>query len=895
MIGSVRTTCPYCGVGCGVLAKSSDGAAEISGDPNHPANAGRLCSKGAALGETLGMHDRLLHPTIDKQRVGWNEALTHVADGFMRVIREHGPDAVALYISGQLLTEDYYVANKLMKGFIGTANIDTNSRLCMASAVAGHKRAFGADAVPGCYEDFELADLIVLVGSNAAWCHPVLYQRIVRAKERRPDMKVVVIDPRRTPTCDIADLHVPACAGSDVSLFLGLLAFLHAQGCTNTSFVAEHTTGASEARTTAVDAAGDIDHVAAACGVAVDRVRAFFELFARTERVVTAFSQGVNQSSAGTDKVNAIINCHLLTGRIGRAGMGPFSITGQPNAMGGREVGGMANMLAAHMDLESAAHRQLVQAFWGSPRIATKGGRKAVDLFDAIHDGRIKAVWIMATNPVVSLPDANRVREALQSCELVVVSDVVARTDTLDFAHVQLPAAAWGEKDGTVTNSERRISRQRAFLPAPGESKPDWWIISEVAKRMGFEFAFRFESPRDIFVEHARLSGVDNQGTRIFDISGLAKLTRAEYDALDPVQWPVRADAPTGTPRLIDNGRFFHADGKARFISTPPRGPVNAPTEEFPLTLNTGRVRDQWHTMTRTGRAPRLADHLPEPYVDMHAQDALLAGIRDGELARVTSSWGSMAARLRTSGEIARHTVFVPIHWSSPNSSDARVGALVNPAVDPISGEPEFKHTPVSVEPLRVDWYGVLFTREPIVEADTTWWTQVRGNDFMRYELADRHRAHADSRQRRAIDAKWARRLLGATNPDADYIDYEDAAGGVYRGAWFMENRLAAVLCIASRPQLPSRAWLASLFAKPSLDDTDRRALLAGRPLAAAADTGPLVCSCFRVGRNTICDAIERHGFTTPAQVGAHLNAGTNCGSCVPEIRALLAQRSVLA
>ena len=888
MTAAVRTTCPYCGVGCGVLAKPREGGAEISGDPDHPANLGRLCSKGAALGETLGLQDRLLHPSIDERRVSWDEALNHVAAGFTRIIREHGPDAVALYISGQLLTEDYYVANKLMKGFIGTANIDTNSRLCMASAVAGHKRAFGADAVPGCYEDFELADLVVLVGSNTAWCHPVLYQRIVRAKERRPQMKVVVVDPRRTPTCDIADLHVPARAGSDVSLFVGLLGFLHAQGCTNTSFVAEHTTGAAEALTVARDAAGDLDRVAADCGIDVEHVRAFFELFARTERVVTAFSQGVNQSSAGTDKVNAIINCHLLTGRIGRAGMGPFSITGQPNAMGGREVGGMANMLAAHMDLENPAHRQTVQTFWDSPRMATRAGRKAVEMFDAIHDGRIKAVWIMATNPVVSLPDANRVREALRGCELVVVSDCVARTDTLDYAHVRLPAAAWGEKDGTVTNSERCISRQRAFLGTPGEARPDWWMISEVAKRMGFEAGFRFESSRDIFVEHARLSGIDNNGRRVFDISGLAGLTRDEYDALEPAQWPVRAEAPDGTSRLAADGRFFHADGKARFIATPPRAPVNVPSGEFPLVLNTGRIRDQWHTMTRTGRAPRLADHLPEPYVDMHAQDALLAGIRDGELARVTSPWGSMAGRLRTSGEIARGTVFVPIHWSSANSSDARVGAIVNPAVDPISGEPEFKHTPVSVESLRVDWYGVLFTRAPIAEPDATWWTQATGNDFVRYELAGRHSG------RRAIDASWARRLLGATNTDADYIDYEDAAGGVYRAAWLTNNRLAAVLCIASRPQLPSRSWLASLFAKTTVDDMDRRALLAGRPLAAAADTGPLVCSCFRVGRNTICDAIGRHGFTTAAQVGAHLNAGTNCGSCVPEIRALLT-RSVPA
>jgi assimilatory nitrate reductase catalytic subunit len=883
MIAAVRTTCPYCGVGCGVLAKRrADNGVDISGDPDHPANAGRLCSKGAALSDTLGTDDRLLHPLIGKRGVSWDEALTCVADGFTRVIREHGPDAVAFYVSGQLLTEDYYVANKLMKGFIGTANIDTNSRLCMASAVAGHRRAFGADLVPGCYEDFDLADVIVLVGSNTAWCHPVLYQRIVRAKEQRPELKVVVVDPRRTPTCDVADLHLPIRAGTDVYLFTGLLTFLHAQGCTNKSFVAEHTRGAADALATAIESANDANTVAAFCGINVERVRAFFELFARTERVVTAFSQGVNQSSSGTDKVNSIINCHLLTGRIGRPGMGPFSITGQPNAMGGREVGGMANMLAAHMNLENAAHRETVQAFWDSPRMAARGGLKAVDLFDAVHDGRVKAIWIMATNPVVSLPDANRVREALQGCELVVVSDCVSRTDTLDFAHVRLPAAAWGEKDGTVTNSERRISRQRAFLPAPGEAKPDWWIITEVAKRMGFAASFQFESSREVFVEHARLSGIDKDGTRVFDISGLANLSSDDYAALHPVQWPVPAAGHSGTARVGADGHFFHADGKARLIPTRPHAPANAISDEFPLVLNTGRIRDQWHTMTRTGRAARLSDHLPEPYVDMHAQDALLAGIRDGELVRVTTQWGSMVARLRTSGEIARGAVFVPIHWSSRNSSDARVGALVNPAVDALSGEPEFKHTPARVEPLRVDWYGVLFTREPIAEPNTTWWTQIRGEGCFRYELAGRSRT----------PAQWARRLLSAADANADYLDYEDASGGVYRAGFLIGDRLVACLCIARNPQLPSRTWLASLFAKPRLDDLDRRALLAGRPLNADVDSGPVVCSCFRVGRVTISEAIAKHGLVTAADVGKHVKAGTNCGSCIPEIRALLVTNS---
>jgi assimilatory nitrate reductase catalytic subunit len=882
MTAPTRTTCPYCGVGCGVLASPRDGRVDIAGDPAHPANAGRLCSKGSALADTLGPEDRLLYPQMGETRVDWDAALNHIASEFTRIISEHGPDAVALYVSGQLLTEDYYVANKLMKGYIGTANIDTNSRLCMASAVAGHKRAFGADVVPCCYDDLDLADLIVLVGSNAAWCHPVIYQRIARAKERRPELKVVVIDPRRTPTCDLADLHLPVKAGSDVALFAGLLAFLHRNGCTDATFVSEHTRDATDALAVAWEAA---DRVAQDCGIDETRLQQFYQLFARTERVITAFSMGVNQSSAGTDKVNSIINCHLLTGRIGRPGMGPFSITGQPNAMGGREAGGMANMLAAHMDLENAEHREIVQRFWGSPRIAERSGPKAVEMFEAIHAGRIKAVWIMATNPLVSLPDADRARAALQRCELVVVSDCVARTDTLDLAHVRLPAAAWGEKDGTVTNSERRISRQRGFLPQPGEARPDWWALAEVAKRMGFGEGFSFESAHDIFVEHACLSGTQNDGTRAFDIGGLATLTREEYDTLAPIQWPVPAREHLGTARMLTHGRFFHADGKARFIPTRPAPARHATSEDFPLVLNTGRIRDQWHTMTRTGRAPRLSDHLPEPYLDMHAQDALLAGVREGELVRVTSRWGSAAARVRTSGDMARGAVFMPIHWSAANSSDARVGAIVNPVVDAISGEPEFKHTPVRMEPLRVDWHGVLFAREPIAELDTTWWTRMRGDGFVRYELGGR----SPPRDRQA----WAREILQATHADADYLDYVDAGSGVYRGAHVIDNRLAAVLCIAPTPQLPSRAWLASLFGKPKLDDTDRRSLLAGRPLNAAADAGPTVCSCFRVGRVTIESAIACHNLMTAAQVGERLKAGTNCGSCVPEIRQLLATLAI--
>src|SRR5690606_15699188 len=470
MTTTTRTTCPYCGVGCGVLATPQpDGSVAIAGDPEHPANFGRLCSKGAALGETLSLQGRLLHPEIRGQRASWNSALDLVAGTFSDTIARHGPDSVAIYGSGQLLTEDYYVANKLMKGFIGSANIDTNSRLCMASSVAGMKRAFGSDTVPGNYEDLELADLVVLVGSNLAWCHPVLYQRLAAAKAARPAMRVVLIDPRRTATADLADLHLAIRPDGDTALFVGLLNALAECEGLDGSFIAKATFGLHEALAAALP--WTLECVAHATAIPAQTTSLFFQWFAETERTVTVFSQGVNQSASGTDKVNAIINCHLATARIGRPGMGPFSVTGQPNAMGGRGVGGLANMLAAHMDFDADSVDR-VGRFWGSDRVATRPGLKAVELFDAVADGRIKALWIMATNPVDSMPEADKVLAALQKVPFLVVSDIHATADTVREAHVRLPAAGWGEKDGTVTNSERRISRQRPFLPLPGAARP---------------------------------------------------------------------------------------------------------------------------------------------------------------------------------------------------------------------------------------------------------------------------------------------------------------------------------------------------------------------------------------------------------------------------------------
>ncbi|MFN3745290.1 MAG: molybdopterin-dependent oxidoreductase [Hyphomicrobiaceae bacterium] len=876
--GATRTTCPYCGVGCGILARPRpDGTAEIAGDPEHPANFGRLCSKGAALGETLSLEDRLVHPLIRGASARWDDALDLVAQKFSAAIAEHGPASVAFYLSGQLLTEDYYVANKLMKGFIGSANIDTNSRLCMASSVAGHKRAFGTDTVPGTYEDLELADLVVLVGSNLAWCHPVLYQRLAAAREAR-GIKVVVIDPRETATCEIADLHLAIAPGADVALFNGLLAHLVARGRLDMDYVARHTLDLPAALAAA--SAMRLAEIAATTALPAAVIADFYELFAGTERVVTVFSQGVNQSSAGTDKVNAILNCHLATGRIGRPGMGPFSITGQPNAMGGREVGGLANMLAAHMELDNDEHRHLVRTFWKSPRMAERPGLKAVDLFRAVESGRIKALWIMATNPVVSLPEADRVRAAIASCPFVVVSDVNSHTDTTALAHVLLPAAAWGEKDGTVTNSERRISRQRAFLPLPGAARPDWWQIVEVAKRMGFGAAFAYTHPAEIFAEYARLTGLENGGARDLDISGAAELSRTDYDALTPFQWPRSAGSVPKETRFFANGGFFTSDRRARFVPTPYRGLAQRTTSHAPLRLNTGRIRDQWHTMTRTAKSPRLMGHAPEPFVEIHPADAASHNIVHGALAELASPSGTIVCRAIVTDRQSAGSLFVPMHWTSQIASRARVGTLIAAATDPVSGQPELKGTPVAIRPFDAPWQAFAVSRQSPDAPDCAYFATAMVNGGFRTELALREPPQ-----------RWddlARQLLmGRDSASIELLAYQDSATGQHRFAAFNGDRLVGALFITRGALSCARAWIAAQLLEPKAPSVRLR-LLAGRPGSESRDRGPIVCACFEVGSNEIAEAIAKHGATTVASVGACVKAGTNCGSCRAEIRSIL-------
>jgi assimilatory nitrate reductase catalytic subunit len=749
----------------------------------------------------------------------------------------------------------------------------------MASSVAGHKRAFGSDTVPGTYEDLELADLVALVGSNLAWCHPILFRRMMDAQAARPAMKIVVIDPRRTQTADAADLHLPLAPGSDVALFNGLLAHLRRSGRGDAAFVARHTAGVSEALVAAERM--DFAATAAATGLDAAALSAFYDLFAATERVVTVYSQGVNQSSAGSDKVNAIINCHLYTGRIGRPGMGPFSVTGQPNAMGGREVGGLANQLAAHMELGNPAHRALVREFWRAPALAGKPGLAAVDLFRAVGEGRVKALWIAGTNPVDSLPDADAVRAALAACPFVVVSDVVASTDTTDVADLLLPAAAWGEKDGTATNSERRISRQRAFLASPGEARPDWWMFAEVARRMGWREAFAYAGPADIFAEHAALSGVANAGTRDFDISGLAD-AGARYAAMAPVQWPVPPGGGAsgrGERRFFGAGGFFTADRRARFVPTPARSPASATDAGRPLVLNTGRIRDQWHTMTRSGRSARLMAHLSEPFAEIHPADAAAAGIGHAAIVELGNGQATIRVRALVTDRQRRGSVFVPMHWNDRFASAARVDALVLPNTDPVSGQPELKFSPVFLRRYDAAWHGfaVLGARP---EPDAGYWALAPGAHGWRVELADR--AEPDDWER------YARALFSAADGD-DLLAYGDRGARQVRLAAFRGDRLIGALFVSPRPVAVSRAWATDQLGQRFDGSASRFRLLAGRTGPAAEEPGATVCSCFGVGLNQIVSAARR-GCRTVADIGGALKAGTNCGSCQAEIRAILAE-----
>ncbi|MGU5716466.1 nitrate reductase [Aeromonas taiwanensis] len=871
----MKTTCAYCGVGCGIRLNREGDEWQLQGDEQHPANGGALCVKGASLLESLAFPDRLLYPRWMGQRIGWEEALDTLAARLATIAKESGPEAIGLYLSGQLTTEDYYVANKLMKGYLGSANVDTNSRLCMSSAVVAHQRAFGEDLVPACYEDLELADLVVLTGANTAWTHPVLFRRLQQARARRPGLRLVVLDPRRTMTAEQGDLHLALKPGSDVTLWNGLCRYLLDVDGWDKDYVAQHVSGFEALAAALDDPAWQLDEVARSCGLSRSDLLGFYQLFARTPKTVTLFCQGINQSNQGVDKANAILNAHLMCGRIGKPGAAPFSMTGQPNAMGGREVGGLATQLAAHMGF-GEAECDRVQRFWQSPTIVRGPGHKAVELFEAVHRGEIRALWVLGTNPAVSLPDGNRVREALSRCELLVVSEVTANTDTARLAHLLLPAAAWGEKSGTVTNSERTISRQRAFLPLPGEARPDWWALTRLARRLGFGEGFAYEHEHDIFCEHAALSGFENAGERQFDISGLAGLTRAEFEALEPLRWPVNARWPKGRDRLFEDGRFATPDGRARLLPLAQHFPPQqgaGPGEDLPLLLNSGRLRDQWHTMTRTGHVPRLQEAEPWPRVRMGAASLLALGVREGDLVRLGNGLGEALLLAGLDEGLREGEAFLPMHWTDSQCSQGAVNRLIAPVVDPLSGQPMFKQGRVQAraQPTRWEglWCGRHEWREPV-----DWWARrplPEGNCTL---LASWSESPAILWQRLGEQGHWLRLPL--------------------KEGWLAValagDRIEGILLVAARRPSIKVDLLASLLGTPlqagGLSQTLSQAL---------AGESRLVCSCLRVSEERIVDAITRQGVSELPGLQALLGCGSNCGTCLPEIDKLLIKHVFLA
>ncbi|WP_427911650.1 molybdopterin-dependent oxidoreductase [Ramlibacter sp. MMS24-I3-19] len=925
-----KSTCPYCGVGCGVIIESQAGQITgVRGDPDHPANFGRLCTKGSTLHLTaaapLTRHTRLLQPMQRARRgeapqaIGWDSALDTAAATFARIIGQHGPDAVGFYVSGQLLTEDYYAFNKLAKGLVGTNNIDTNSRLCMSSAVAGYKKTLGADAPPCSYEDIDRAGCIFIAGSNTAWAHPILFRRIEEARARRPGMKIVVCDPRPTDTAGIADLVLPLQPGTDVLLFNGLLHLMLWEGWTRPDWIARHTTGFEALKASVRDCTPDV--VAQVCGLDKDDLLTAARWFAtggsddiaRPGGTLSLYCQGLNQSSSGTDKNAALINLHLATAQIGGAGAGPFSLTGQPNAMGGREVGGLANLLSAHRDLGNPQHRAEVAALWGVPSVPEKPGKTAVEMFQAAADGEIKALWIACTNPAQSMPDQATVRRALQRAEFVVVQEAFAGTATCAYADLLLPATTWGEKDGTVTNSERRISRVRPAVPAPGQARHDWSIAVGFARRLelllpgeqGKNYLFPYSTPEALWEEHrASTAGRD------LDITGLS------YALLEqsPRQWPFPAGATEGRTRLYEDGVFPTEDGKARFAPVTYR-PVAEPRDaRYPFALTTGRLRDQWHGMSRTGLLGRLFGHVPEPVVQLHPQDVARRQLRDGDLVHVTSRRGSILVPLQASTEVASGQAFMAMHWggevlggsSSTGHPLAGVNALTTSASCPVSRQPELKHAAVKVLKAELPWSLLAMAWLPDDDAP-----QVReqlralmplfpfatcvpfGRD--RTGLLFRAAAHEVPPPQVLAHVEAALQLDGP-----QVLRYVDARSGQRRVA-----RLARVGAdlhltgILLGGDTRAEAWIRTLLQDGLPAQAYGRLLLApgAKAPVALASRGRQVCTCFDVREPAIQSVLAgcRGGDDQRlAALQAELKCGTNCGSCIPELRRMVQSTPVL-
>ncbi|ALM84185.1 nitrate reductase [Bordetella sp. N] len=884
---TTASICCYCGTGCGVRVHTDAGRVTgVSGDDSHPSSQGKLCSKGRALADTVRDDGaRVLRAqwradrAAPRQDIALDAALDLAADQLARIIRQHGPDAVGFYLSGQLLTEDYAVFNKLARALVGTNNVDTNSRLCMSSAVAGYKQTLGADAPPACYEDLSLADTVLIAGSNAAHAHPILFRRLEAAKQARPDMRIILVDPRRTDTAELADLHLPILPGSDVALFHAMLHVMENENLVDHGYVARHTTGyaALRERIAAFPPAVAAD----LCGVPAADIVTAARWFGQAGAALSLYTMGLNQSSSGTAKNAALIHLHLATGQIGKPGAGPFSLTGQPNAMGGREAGGMATLLPGHRDPANADHRAEVAALWGVPRLPERPGLPALEMFDALLEGRIKAIWIAATNPAQSLPDQARVRAALAKAELVIVQDAFAGGETLDYADLVLPAATWPEKEGTVTNSERRISRVRAAIDPPGDARADWRLAADVARRLAAHIAparaalFDYADEAAVFAEHAATTA-----GRDLDYSAL---TYRILEQDGPQQWPYRPGAAPSR-RLYADGIFATADGRARFVDVgyvPVAEPV---TPAFPLRLTTGRLRDHWHTMARTALAPALIRHVDAPWLSLHPDDMRELGVQENALASVSSSRGAVVLPARADSALRRGQAWLPMHWGSAFMAGDGINALTNPARDPVSRQPELKHCAIAVAPAALPWQGAGWVR-------------------------------GDAAALRRALAPWLRRF-----PYAVLLPSASAGGGLSIAIAAAQAPAADVLAMLFAELGLTDAPTLAVYDDPARGKLRRVALDQGRPsafflagnlsandaLAAWADGGAAPASLARLlmGQNAglenalprarticVCVGVTDRAIAAGIADGLDLDGlkqtlgcATGCGSCAPEI-----------
>jgi assimilatory nitrate reductase catalytic subunit len=891
MVKQTKSTCPYCGVGCGVIIESEqDGIVSVKGDPDHPANFGRLCTKGSTLHLTATPEHRVLYPELRlsresaRKRVEWGVALDYLAGKFIRIVEQHGPDAVAFYISGQLLTEDYYVFNKLAKGLIGTNNIDTNSRLCMSSAVAGYKATLGADAPPACYEDIDYTQCLFIAGSNTAFAHPIVFRRIEDAKAKSPDMKIIVVDPRRTDTAQLADIHLAIHPGTDVALFNGLLHVMLWEGLLDNAYIRKHTTGFEALKDTVREYTPKM--VADICGVDEKDIIQAAKWFG-VGPTLSMYCQGLNQSIHGTEKNAALINLHLATGQIGKLGAGPFSLTGQPNAMGGREVGGMANLLSAHRDMANPEHRAEIAKLWGVPDMPATPGKTAVEMFDAVKNGEIKAIWIACTNPAQSMPDLNNVLAALKNAELVVVQDAFNNTETCRYADVLLPASTWGEKEGTVTNSERRITRVQAAVNPPAEARHDWRIMVDFAQRLEKRLGragqlFPYTDTESIFNEHR-----ETTRGRDLDITGLS------YDILvnkGPQQWPFKAGVGKGVSRLYTDGIFPRPDGKAQFANVSYKGTADKTDARHPLHLLTGRLRDQWHGLSRTGRVAQLYNHVEEPVLSLHADDMQRRQIKEGDIVKASNKRGSLVIRVAQSEEMKPSEAYIPMHWGSLSMQGLGVNALMPPAFDKTSKQPELKHTAVRIEKLELPWQMTVMRicqnlsllesmRQFLSGFDyATCGLYGRGSGMVILRVA--HHSAPDQQIIEKLD-----NLLGMVE-GAPMLNYDDASRGINKRILVENSQVTGVRLIG---ETLAADWLKEVMTTGNFTDELRRWALAplSAPPTGQRGRGKIVCNCLDVSENEIVDACEAGADLQTLQ--AKLKCGTQCGSCVPELKRLVA------